>query len=312
MALELVAGPFTLKDLDDTAITDFNVSSGTAAYDDAVGLFAYSGVMGGICIIQFDGTVCLRAAQNRANEFALDLQRPNQFLINEGLFEGEIFLYEKYAGIFGSVVASGGVNYVDGIQVRAKDRYLSILGDNVRTRPLDFSTSWVTEATLEVDAFAEYPRLSLTEDRRIICLAYQSGEIVYYDHIAKEQVEGRRNYVGTNFGVWYSPKFKIYISMNQNDTLSIYSNEVRPDSLSDVEAESSLTRGHMTTVKTRLLGDQDEPCVGELVNWSITGTAALLNEQSKTDEDGYAWNKVIVPTNATLASNVEVTATVNF
>lgn len=313
MALELVAGPFTLQDLDGTPVTDLSFILHRACYDDAVGLIAYSLAMGGMCVIQLDGTVCLRGKQARANVIALDLQTPNGFLIHDTLFERAIRKFNKFSmtGANEALLESETNNYVAGINVRTADRFLKILSSGVYWRPLDLSLEWAKECDLEFDGSSPFQTVFRTKKASVIGIGYDTGEIVFYDHVEKRQLE-LHSFVAENVGIWYSPKFDIYLCLASDDTLSIYANEVRPNSLSSVTAETPLTVGHSSRVKTRMLGDMDEPCVGEIVVWGVTGPAALRTTQSVTDADGYAWNNCTVNVSAEAGDSVVVSAEVNF
>src|SRR5690242_17876856 len=102
--------------------------------------------MGGFCISQLDGATYLRA-NDLTHAFALDLQRPGEWLVRTA-FDGVLCEFNKMGCVAGAVVASGGTNFVNGVQVRAFDRYLTITGQYVQYKPLDLSGSWTTEATL--------------------------------------------------------------------------------------------------------------------------------------------------------------------
>jgi len=311
MALERVAGPFPLLTLGGTPVTDLTVNPNKAGYDDAIGLFAYSATLGGECVIQLDGTTCLRSAQNRDNAIALDLQTPNGFLMRSSVLEDKMWKLLKPALFIGeNVVDSEIIGRVLSIDVRCKDRYLSFLSNQVRSRPLDFSGDWLLECLINFAAFSFFQQVSRTRDPYVLAVADTNGEILFYNHITKTQLP-QRSFVPANAGCWYSPRFDLYLVLQNDNTLSIYANSVVPHTLSAVAAVTPLTRGHLSTLRTRLLGDRNEPCPNETVEWSVTG-ALLENPRSLTDADGYAWNKCIVPTDAVVGASIVVTAKVHF
>ncbi|RWA55350.1 hypothetical protein AU476_07530 [Cupriavidus sp. UYMSc13B] len=105
---------------DGVTLTD--LSTGDAAFfDDDIGLYTYSGFKNGLVVTQLDGNTYRRAAQARANVFALDLQNPGEYLVHESLQERDLYLFNKRAGVFGELVVSNAdLNYVRGVQVRAR------------------------------------------------------------------------------------------------------------------------------------------------------------------------------------------------
>ena len=187
MALELLAGPFAVTDALGTVLLPENQQF--AFYDDALGLCSYNATLDGYCIIQLDGRAYLRSNAARANRFVVDLQRPGEYLVHESLDEGMLYLFDKRAGVFGALLLSGGTNFVRDIQARALDRYLNVLNNAVRFKPLDNSGSWTTEATLSGTG-SGYPAVSRTRIDGVLCLVYTDGQVVYYNVNAKAQHAG--------------------------------------------------------------------------------------------------------------------------
>jgi hypothetical protein len=75
--------------------------------------------------------------------------------------------------------------------------------------------------------------------------------------------------------------------------LKIWSFEVNPTQLLPVEVHDGVPKsGQVVTYRTRLLGDQDDPAEGEFVSWLVEGKGLLLDYQTKTDADGYAFARV--------------------
>lgn len=314
MALELVAGPFPLQTLAEVAVTDLEIAFKKASYDDAIGVFAYSAVMAGLCVIQLDGTVCLRSKQNRANGIALDLQEQNGFLIHDSLFENGIRKLHtgSMTGDITAIFEDEATNFVESVHVRCADRYLKFGSGTIQYKPLDLTGSWTTECTISrTSGFSSHQNVSRTKKKDILAFVYDTGEVIFYNHVLKQQLP-EHSYIGVNAAAWYSPKYDIYVALQSDDTVVIYANEVAPATLSDAEAITPITRGQVSKVKVQLLGSNSEPCVGELVNWSVSGAGTLLASQSKTDADGYAWNSCVVSPSATVSAAVDITAEVLF
>lgn len=290
MALELLAGPFTIVDGEANVLEP---SSGQFAfYADGLGLCTYDASLGGYCIIQLDGTTYLRSDTIRSNRYTVDLQRPGEYLAHDSTSEADLYLFDKRAGVFGDLVLSGATNFVVDLQVRASDRYLNVAGSAVRFKPLDNSGSWTTEATL-VNAGSGAPTISRTRSDGVLCLVYADGHIVYYDAIAKEQKAGAAA-IGANNGAWYSPKHNIVVALDA-DELKVFATVARPAALSNPVAETALTRGKVSRVKVQLTGADDEVCGNEIIGWSMSGDGELAYSQSTTDSDGWAYNDFRAP-----------------
>lgn len=93
----------------------------------------------------------------------------------------------------------------------------------------------------------------------------------------------------------YIPEFNIVASIGRDDNmLYIWALEVEPFAVSAPELIYGQERaGHVAQYRVRVLGDRDEPCEGELIDWSVDGVGTLLSPQSRTDEDGYATIRVM-------------------
>lgn len=305
MALELLAGPFAIVDADANVLTPSNGQF--AFYDDSLGLCSYDSSLGGYVVLQLDGRAYLRSDTDRANRYAIDLQRPNEYLAHDSFVEGKLYVFDKRAGVFGDLLLSGGTNSVFDIQVRAADRYLSVSASAVRFKPLDNSGSWTTETTL-VGAGSGAPTISLTRVHGVLCLAYAAGQIVYYDVIAQEQAAGSA-FIGANSGAWYGPKHNIFIALVSNQ-MKVFANVVKPTTLSNPSAVTALTRGQVSRVKVRLTGADGEACNDELIGWSMTGDGSLKLTQSTTDADGWAYNDYRAPVTSTGSATIDAEARV--
>lgn len=282
-----------------------DVASDTSAfYDDGLGLCSYSAILGGYCLVQLDGTAYLRGEQSRANRFTLDLQNPGAWIIHESLFETGLYEWNKAPGTIGPLVIDTGLTGdTTDLLVRAADRYLDIIHNGIRFRPLDLSAAVVTEATL-IGAGGGRPTASRTRSANVIALAWTTGPVCYYDVVARAQV-GVASNIGVNGGAWYSVKHDIFVALLSHQ-IKVFANAVRPASLSNPSALSTVARAHVSEVRVRLLGANADACAGELVNWSVTaGSGALKLAQSETDADGYAYNEYVAPVATTGSVTVQ-------
>src|SRR6185312_8049300 len=111
-----------------------------------------------------------------------------------------------------------------------------------------------------------------------------------YDTLRRVQV-GQVQYVGeTSDGCWYIPKWDIFLELQLSaKQLKVLANAVEPATLSNPVALTPITAGNVSEMQVQLLGAQGEPCVGELVNWSVaSGSGSASPGQSTTDDNGYA------------------------
>ncbi len=305
MALELLSGPSPVLDGDGDPL---NISE-TCQHDDSFGIAAYQ--TGFYSYVQWDGKTYARAAMPRAEIYVLDLQDDvGNWLIIEALFLDKIYAFDKRTGAFGALLYSGATAAMNGIQARCTDRFLSVLATNVRARPLDLSTAFATETAL-VGAGSGYAFLSRTRQANILCVAYETGEILYYDHVNQVQIAGEAN-VGANNGCWYSPRHDVFVVLTGTGTnyVSVYANSVVPSTLSNPTAYPSLLKGKRSTISVTLTGASGDAVVGELIDWTLTGPGTLLATQSETDENGVASVTYIAP--LVLSVNPQFEASVTF
>ena len=92
-------------------------------------------------------------------------------------------------------------------------------------------------------------------------------------------------------------------------SLTVWSLYVFPTQVTaPVLLNGSTAQGGIGTYQTQVLGAQGEVCVGQLVNWSITGAGTLLDQQTTTDSNGNATARVLFGAGDT--GQVDVTAEV--
>lgn len=307
MALELLAGPFDIV-ADGSVITD--PSQGiTALYDDDIGLYTFSFAKGGLLVAQLDGHAHLRAVQLHANAFTLDLQNPGEYLIHESSEERSLYKFNKPAATFGELVISTGVlGDVQDVLVRTPDRYLRIVSTDVVSRPLTLAGTWTYEASLSGAAIGGYVTVSRTRDANVIVFAFGNGTLMYYDWVKKTQVGGVA-FIGANQGAWYSLRHDIFVALD-GIKVKVLASSPRPSVISNPVAVTPLAKGRASSIKTRVLGADSEPCKDELVDWTLVGPGVLEISQSATDSEGWAWNTYVAPQAA--GGTPTITAEVRF
>lgn len=305
--LELLAGPFDIIDLDGNPVgADDPLQVEDFYYDDDLGLmFSEGQLTETIWIIQLDGTAACRSMWFA--RFIPDIQNESigRYLATDPPYENHLYTYSKKNGVYTETLLTiAGVTPLKDIQVRADERYLGIKSsspDKVRWSALDMSTQDTEEATLTGNGTGR-PVWSRTRDLDIMALAYANGNIIFYDHIQKQQAAGA-SFIGDNLGAWYSARHNIWVKLTTSYQLEVYANAPRPSSLSNPAGDQPL-RGRMTTYTVQLLGAQSEPCVGELINWSLGGGDAgeLKHTQSTTDANGNASIDYFAPVVGALGS----------
>lgn len=297
--LEILSGPHSLLDLNAVAVTDDSLQQ-CRYWDDDIGLiFSESRTGKKSWLIQLDGTACSRGEDYGVLVLDLQRERPGEYLLIDTLLFNAIYLYDKRAATRTALLLAGTTNSMLDIQVRLQDRLLSAFGAAVKWRPLDLSAAAVTEATL-TGAGTGAPVWSRTRDPAVLALAYENGNILYYNHLTKLQAQGAA-FIGTNKDAWHSPRHNIWIKLDASRQLTIHAATPRPATLS-VPAGSTPLRGRVTTFTTRITGDAGEPVADELVDWSLlAGSIGQLAEaQSRTDAAGYATVDYIAPVTGAL------------
>jgi hypothetical protein len=305
--LELLAGPFSVLDAESAAVDVTEYPQ--AIYTDAFGLLTFvSGFGGTMQSVQADGLAYGRSGILANSFFLLDFE-------SGGILEGVGSLPWKLAETGGATGArpAAGASIGPDARVRLKDRYLRVANisgaQRVQWRPLTAYTTddWTTECTL-LGAGAGAPSFSLTRSPRLLVIAYPTGEVLRYDTVALEQV-GSALLGPVNGGLWFSAVHGVYIALTGTTTnhVSVYADGPLPTTISD--PAGSLAFGTVATITVRVLGDDGDPCVGELVEWSLVGQGYLIDTQSRTNENGYASARYAAPLADSGAGDPTFTAT---
>jgi hypothetical protein len=224
----------------------------------------------------------------------------------------DLFNFNYLAGNPDPVSLLTGVS-VFRIKVIAADRYLAFYntGSDVQVLATHDGTTFTPEYTFAAP-FTGGTLVNVSRGRSTteICLIFNAGQIRFYDVSLKKQI-GATLFIGeAPDGCWYVPKYDVFVEM-KSQQIKILTDATAPDSLSNPVASPSVAAGIASQVSVQLLGAQSEPCVGELINWSIrSGTGTLAEPQSATDATGTAINTLIIPVGS--SGSVAVDAQFNF
>ena len=230
------------------------------------------------------------------SRFTMDLQTDKLLRIHY-YADPDIYLYDPETGIFDPYLysTSNGLPAIRRNQVRLQDRWLYASGTSIYYAPLDDSLDWAWEASLTIN-MGSAPVISSAGGGQVWIIS-SGGWRALYDINSKQVVsEGTRVWTFTSSTlVWYSTELDVFISYgyvgpgNYDYELSVFANEVRPYSLSDPVALTTLQRGHVTTMEVTLLGENNDPVADFPIDWTITsGDGSLSADQTLTDDSGKA------------------------
>lgn len=310
MALELLAGPFTIKALDGVPVDGATLSSVTQrGYDEDVGFMCnssaktYTVSMDGIGVVLSDTdkvSYCIDLS-----DYPLRVSRKYQVV--DTLFEDKVYKYNKYAGVRqGLPVYSGGTLDTYNIRIKLPDRYLGVINGGVYFKPLSLtppSVNGTLEATVVKGTWAgaatlsQIPTVSVTRDLAVLAFAYIDGQIVYYNHVTKAQV-GRVDMIGANKGAWYNERHNIWVKWGTDDKISVYAVTPVPYSITTPAGAAPL-KGKTQVYSVTVKGQHEELVTDELIDWTLSGgsVGSLERAQSKTSSLGVASIRYIAPTN---------------
>ncbi len=308
--LELLAGPFDVVNEDDVILT----FSSRCHYEDSIGLIS-SGLIEplnqGYRVTQLDGLTFKRGESAFGNfghgKLVFDLETLDNWLTVKTLASNSLHPFNLPLGIADDAIVTEATNTFAPTSARTADRYLQFFGNSVLYTPIATPTvAYISEATLVGASGGGTPFLSRTRRENVICLSYLGGQIIYYDWVTKEQIDGAA-FLPPNDGAWYSPRHDIFVALI-DDQIAVYASTVLPTSISVPAATPSLLKGRHSVISTTLLGSNSDPAVGETVDWTLDGPGELLAESSVTDSDG----EVIYIAPLNLSVDPTITATVRF
>lgn len=311
MALELLAGPISFS-VDGVSLPTWGAYY-QQTYIQGIGLISLgvnpSGQPGGTYVAQLDGAAMFRSpfAWGAGSLILVpDLRKDTGIAMWDGN-------YSDFDAIACAPYPTPWLTTAAGASVAScvlPDRFLKIVWDKALWSGLTDSVNYVEEYAFTTNPPTGDATVSRTNKPGVICLAWRAeGQIRFYDTVNRIQV-GETIYLGESFDAcWYIRKWDIFLTLESNQ-LKVFANVVRPSSLSNPVALSAIAPGLVTQMQVRLLGAQNEPCVGEIINWAITsGDGFLVASQSETDENGYAQIGYACPVgssgSATIAAEVD-------
>jgi hypothetical protein len=311
MALEVLAGPYSITTDGGTPIDSFPSGGQEGAYIQGLGLFVMlSPASEGskLCAVQWDGTAHRRGITANITPIIPNL-RDGGFAYRHAFHLYAIDILAARNDPTAFYDSPGGTL---AMHVICPDRFLRFSLGTVQSSPLNDGVTFTTEYTWSGTALGSILTVSPGGAPNILCVASHNspGQIRFYDIVKKTQV-GSVLYVGeAHDGVWYVPKHNVFLEVHTKQ-VKVLANAVRPATLANPSALATVQAGRTVQVRTRLLGAQSEPCVGELIDWSITaGSGSLADAQTTTDADGYAYNTLVSAVGS--SGNVTVQATVAF
>ena len=317
MALRLLAGPYPMRDVDGNYCRFFHkpvwFDSLMAMVAVTVATKSTGGVIQTGTLVQIDGFTGVRNGMLSAYDvYCHDTQ-------NTGIARGSGgFVATAVRSVHPVTLYPEGEEIADPIYLVNGAYFLAdrVLFGALRSRLHSETGSGAIEATLPT---MNYGGIGTTyspgpEAGQVFVSALDSA--VLYDHINREIIGWQRKLgFDAAFPPVYSPALGVWlvvrhaVSPEVHDTISVYSDEPVPTSLSAPVALGVVGQGGSVEYRTRLLGASSEPCAGVLVDWSSTSPAVVQVAQSTTDANGYAITRVALPIGST-GLNFDLTAEV--
>lgn len=316
MALELLAGPFTITNRLTGDAIGASIS-GFPAWIDGRGLVLPI-TNEGVYVVQMDGTA-YAVIDDGLLLYGLALRGVSSDPRAGNRWYGLIDRFGNYPEQDVDLVTlyrnSGATGPGDCVAVscsyaRLHDRYIYPFGGTIYTRPLDLSSAGAIEESLPgLTGAVAFSWGSIVEE---IIVGASTGQIARYDWISTA-FRGSILTIGmTCLGIWWSTLHGVYVSLHSAGgslTLRVWAATVQPDSVSAPAPDAAITSGRRTRIRVRVLGAHSDPCEGEVVAWALAGVGALSQSASLTDSDGYASTYYEAPLDGGSAA-IEITAEV--
>lgn len=291
MALEHLAGPFTIINrLTEAPVGEF--IAGAPIWVDRRGLLLPISSEG-VYLVQMDGTAYPVASES--NDYGLALvgsggapsTRSRGYGLSDSLgsygeWDIDAVTLFKTARVGDSYVVLGR-NYA-----RLHDRYVYPLAGRIYARPLDLSALGTIEASVEKLTHAV--SLSWAAGNELV-VGSSDGLVARYDWIKRTFVGALRTIGMPCLGLWWSAKHGVYVSLHDAGTtlvLRVWAATVQPAIVGTPTPEAPLTAGRRTRIRATVLGANADPCAGEVVAWSLTGTGSLVPLASLANDNGVA------------------------
>lgn len=319
MALRLLAGPFPMKDIDGNYA---RMTSKPMWFDSLMALVCAANIRKATgdtgnpgCLVQVDGFTGVRnPAVSAWAVYCHDTQ-------NTGIAMGSGgYSFSARRSVHPVTLYPEGAEIADPAQLSSGAYFLAerVLFGALRSRLHSETGAGTIEATLPAMdyggvgvSFSPGPRAGT------VFIAARDGAVLY-DHINREVVDWHRKLgFSATYPPVYSPALGVWLVVRTeftpeaHDTISVYSDEPVPVSLTVPVALAPVGQGSSVEYRTRLLGASGEPCAGVLVGWSSTAPGVVQIAQSTTDAEGYAITRVSLPIGST-GLNFDLTAEVLF
>lgn len=321
MALKLLAGPYSMRDLDGNYCEFFKQPMWFDQLQAMIGPVIKRTPAGGLLTITPGHLTQINGAVLRRNEAVSNNSKYSHDLDTGGISEANTYASGYFkrlvhhvslvaagaaepspTALLGGVIQSGGkLFHIDG----SGDIYSRPVGGSTDTLELELTSA------LNGDAWSPGPAAGQ------VFVAGRSNALLY--DVAGNALVGWERKLGAT-AAWpmiYSKELGVWLVLTTSNTptthnqISIYADQAVPTTLSAPAALSAVNEGAAPQFRVRLTGASGEPCEGYLVDWAIQLPAKLLALQSTTDSDGYATVSVAVPLN-TSGQNFDLTAEVVF
>lgn len=317
MALRLLAGPYPMRDIDGNYARFFHKPMW---FDSLMALVAVTLIkkpsgdtLNSGTLVQLDGFTGVRNPSLSAYDvYSHDTQ-------NTGIARGSGGgVYSAVRSVHPVTLYPEGAEIADPAPIANGAYFLAdrVLFGALRSRLHSETGTGAIEATLPTMNYGGIgTSFSPGPDAGTVFVSAMDSAVLY-DHINREIIGWQRK-LGFNaaFPPVYSPALGVWlvvrheVTPESHDTISIYSDEPVPATLSAPVALGVVGQGGSVEYRTRLLGASSEPCAGVLVDWSSTTPGVVQIAQSTTDVDGYAITRVALPIGST-GLNFDLTAEV--
>jgi hypothetical protein len=290
MALRKLAGPFPILDQDGNPPSNLG---GPACYVPYMGLV----IGAGVGIIAHDGLI-QPFASGGAIKFGWDVA--NQVVLSADEWDECVRDPRSFMGYF----AASAAGTPAGSYAMLSDRRIYCDGSSVIA---DTGGVITTECP---DVGFRPGQISAGRNNHEVLLAVSDRDALegyaqcrFYDTDAKAPSSpilfATYDLVGghePDFVVVFAPELQLIVGLFYyygTGVISLFSLSPLPASVTDpVLFSGSTAKGNIAQYRCQVLGDQGEPCAGELVDWSITGDGDLLDQQSAADANGFATARV--------------------
>lgn len=326
MALELLAGPFNIVDINNSNAPVVTSGGPYAMWVDPIGLLFENSE--GLWLAQMDGSATHHSEFYNDISMCLMLKGDTEEERRSGgnwhsfisFASGAHSIHYEFTPVtrcLGQTIAADGPpGVLHSPCARLADRWINLQGNRVEVIP-NGSLTRTTERTIL--GMSGAVSLSWARERSEIWIGMTGGMITRYNTVNKvETVVPFLSIEGTCSGLWYSCKYDVFVSLHNAGSgiwqIKIWSHKVMPSIVyppwvvSEVD-EYMAPAGKVSSVTCLVLGDANEPCENEVVTWSlVSGPGELSPLTSKVDATGHAYTKYYVPLGA--SGSAEISASV--